>query len=288
MSIHPQPRRERWREPVLIAGLLAFVLLDARDGLSGPRAVAARRSIDGAPRCPRARGRRGPAALPRVRGGPRARGDAPYVARRATRSTWPARATSTSCPAGRTRRRWWRRATPSCEPATSARWPPPSRRRRAGGSARIGGGRLGRGRRRRRSRRRAPATTSRACSTLFRTRAASHIDASPAALRRAARCARTGRGRRRRCLEAAPARVTEIATTVLSVFAPRNGEEIGPHPGARRHAPGRHSHHPPPPRAGRAARPPVGARRQGGPARRAARRRTSRSRAGARSSTRCS
>jgi hypothetical protein len=35
MSIHPQPRRERWREPVLIAALLAFVLLMLATGYLG-------------------------------------------------------------------------------------------------------------------------------------------------------------------------------------------------------------------------------------------------------------
>ena len=108
---------------------------------------------------------------------------------------------------------------------------------------------------------RARATTSRRVLDALPGARGIAIDASPAALRRAARAHERAAAVGADAWKPLPFR-DGIATIVLSVFAPRNASEIArvlapPASGrARRRTPRRHAHHPPPPRAGRAARPP--------------------------------
>ena len=281
MSIHRQPRHERWRYPFLMVALLAFVALMLATGYLGLAPVADAR------RCPRARGRRGPAALPRVRR--RTRGDrrrAPVRRRPLLRHRPPGLREPGARQGGHAGDGGGPRRVPASGPLPAG-CPPPWRRRRrsgtAGGWPRVGGGAdvvvdLGAG---------TGHHLARVLDALPDARGIAHrrLPRRPPACRPRARA---GRGRRRRCVEAAPLR-DGIATIVLSVFAPRNAERDGAHPappGRRRSSRSR------PPRAtstsssGRSAscRCPTTRRTGSTPSSP----RTSRSPRGARSSTRCS
>ena len=213
MSIHPQPRRERWREPVPDRRPAGVRPADARDGLPGPRAVAGR--------C---------ATMPAC-----------------SRTSW------TCCAAPCARRTSARRRRPTLPRRPLVRRGPPGLRQpraRPGGHPGDGGGarrlpasrplpRAVRGPRQEAAgagsagaaRPRAesssisapgPAITSRRSRLLPDARGIA-LDASPAALRRAARSHERAAAVGADAWKPLPLR-DEIATTVLSVFAPRNGE----------------------------------------------------------------